>query len=75
MSNILAIRETTGGKRFVYNNCDILGKYINILFYYSEVGTGSSSHDFDGDSHILPFSQESRPSDFFAAVNHGNGHK
>ena len=48
MSNLLAIRETTGGKRSVYNNCDILSKHINILFI-SEVGTGSSSHDFDGD--------------------------
>ena len=44
MSNLLAIRETTGGKRSVYNNYDILSKQLVL----SEVGTGSSSHD-DGD--------------------------
>ena len=47
MSNLLAIRETTGGKRSVYNNCDIhCTKRIHQYYFISEVG---SSHDFDGD--------------------------
>ena len=31
MSNLLAVRETTRGRRSVYNKCDILGKDINIF--------------------------------------------
>ena len=33
MSNLLAVRETTRGKRPVYNNCEILGKDIHIFFH------------------------------------------
>ena len=43
MSNLLAVRET-----IVYNNCDIRHLARTSIFcFISEVGIGSSSHDFD----------------------------
>ena len=48
MCNLKTIRKMTRLKGFIYNQCQ-MGTIASTHCLIMKVGTGSSSHDFDGD--------------------------